>query len=322
MTEAAEEWVIDRLFGEESSGPQPQLLDSSSVADEGSSDEHAELDLPADDEPDAAGGEDADAGAKRTAVWLGVGVLAASILIVVGFTLGGNRSHPSAPRQPPVAVAVSAAPRTSAAPLTPDQAIPFTAAAPGCKGGSTPAQSLSDSTGDSPWVCVRGTPDEQADGQVIHIDFRCDAVRPASICSYLVTSVSVTPGCVAATPGGHDEWLTHRVVSKLQYNFYNGNELADILTQDTGNVHGPASAELRRPVLASRVVVIVLQTARPPASPLNGTTTTAAQPQSGPVDPAHDTTDAAVPAPASTVSDPVDAAFAVSAMQFFGHLPN
>lgn len=327
---ANDEWVIDRLFGEDQvpGAPQPQLLDTNSVDAEQLSPEPAGADRFADDDPDAAevnDDGDVNAGAKRTAVWLGAAVFAASVLIVGAFTLFSSTSHrvdqtAALPAWHPAAI--SAAPRTSLAPAPPDQAIPFTAAAPGCKSGSTSAQSLSASTGDLPWVCVRGTPDEQADGQVLRVDFRCDAARPASVCSYLVTSVSVTPGSVPATAGAHDGWLAHRVVSRLQYNFYNGNELADILTQDTGNVHGPATAGLRRPVLASRVVVIVLQTARPPASPLPGTNTAAGQPQPGLVDSGPDTSDTPVPALPSTVTDPVDAAFAVSGMQFFGHQPN
>jgi hypothetical protein len=330
QADAGDDWVIDRLFGEDRvpGAPQPQLLDSASVDAEQLSPEPAGADRSADDDPDTAEENDdgdVNTGAKRTAVWLGAAVFAASVLIVGAFTLSSRPSHRAAqtaalPAWHPAAV--SAAPRTSVAPAPPDQAIPFTAASPGCKSGSTSAQSLSASTGDSPWVCVRGTPDEQADGQVLHVDFRCDVVRPASVCSYLVTSVSVTPGSVPATAGAHDGWLAHRVVSRLQYNFYNGNELADILTQDTGNVHGPATAALRRPVLASRVVVIVLQTARPPMSPLPGPNTAAGQPQPGLIDPGPDTSDTPVPALPSTVSDPVDAAFAVSGMQFFGHSPN
>jgi hypothetical protein len=334
--EAAEDWAIDRLYREEPvpTSPPAHLLDDDAEGAGCPPDECAGVvDLAAAGDSDAAergSGEDAppadvDAGAKRTAAWLGVGVIAASAAIVGGFVVCSGGSHPppagmkASPRSP---AAVSAAPRTTAPITAPDQAIPFTAAAPGCKGGSTSAQSLSDTAGDSAWVCVRGTPDEQADGQVLHIDFSCDAARPASACSYLVNSVSVTPGSVAKTPAGHDDWLAHRVVSRLQYNFYNGDDLAEILTQDTGNVHGPAATELRHPVLASHVVVIILQTSRPPASPppSTGTTTDAdgAAPQPGVVDPGQPT----APPSASAVSDPVDATFAISAMQFFGHQPN
>jgi hypothetical protein len=324
------DWVIDRLYGEDPvpSAPQPQLLqddETNSAATLPLEPGDGDRPVGAAPEPPADGGDDAsedvNAGARRTAMWLGAAVLAASVLIVGAFTVSGtsSRSGPAAVRP---AVAVAAAPHTTTASAPLDQVIPFTAAAPGCKSGSTSAQSLSASTGDALWVCVRGTPGEQADGQVLHIDFGCGTNRPAAVCSYLVTSVSVTPGSVPATVGAHDDWLAHRVVSRLQYNFYNGNELAEILTQDTGNVHGPATAGLRRPVLASQVVVIVLQTARPPVSPLPGPNTAAGQPQPGLVVPGPEATDTSVPALPSTATDPVDAAFAVSGMQFFGHQPN
>lgn len=340
QVDAGEDWVIDRLFSEQPlpTSPPPHPLDSEGAdqpdrdADEAGS-PRGELagviDLPAggDSETADSGSEDGvpaadvNAGAKRSAAWLGAGVVAASATIVGGFVVCSGGSHPSPPgaaASPPPAAPVSAVPRTRAAAAAPDQAIPFTASAPGCKGGSTSAQSLSDTAGDSAWVCVRGTPDEQADGQVLHIDFTCDAARPASACSYMVNSVSVTPGSVAKTPGGPDNWLAHRVVSRLQYNFYNGDELAEILTQDTGNVHGPAATELRHPVLASHVVVIILQTCRPPVSPLPTTNPDGAAPHPGLVDPEQMT---APPSP-SAVSDPVDATFAVAAVQFFGHQPN
>jgi hypothetical protein len=114
------------------------------------------------------------------------------------------------------------------------------------------------------------------------------------------------------------------VVSRLQYNFYNGDELAEILTQDTGNVHGPAATELRHPVLASHVVVIILQTSRPPVSPLPTTNPNGVPPNPGLADPgpAPDTGQMTAPPSPSAISDPVDATFAVSAMQFFGHPPN
>ncbi|MBV8863308.1 MAG: hypothetical protein JO259_15835, partial [Mycobacterium sp.] len=345
---AAEDWVLDRLYRDEPlpRSPQPHLLDSdradkpadAAMAGPPPAEAGDVAGVPAgggsDDEEPAA---DVNAAAKRSAAWLGVGVAAAAGAIVGGFVMFSGQAHPSSPRpamSPTPAAAVSAAPRSTALTAVGDQAIPFTASAPGCKGGSTAARSLSDTAGDSAWVCVRGTPDEQADGQVLRIDFRCDAARPQSACSYLVNSVSVTPGWVAKTPGGTDDWLAHRVVSKLQYNFYNGNELAEILTQDTGNVHGPAGTALRHPVLASHVTVIILQTGRPPVSPSPAAGPTSSPgggaPEPGLVDPglgapwAPEVEQTIPPGSLSspTVSDPVDATFAISAMQFFGHQPN
>jgi len=346
MAEAVDDgdWVIDRLYEHEPLpiGSRPHLLDSDDAARAGVLDADGVDDVRAGAAREIVGDSelpdpDVNAPAKRAAVWLSVGVLAAAVAIAAGFVMfsgGPGRATLRAPT-PPGAAVVGAPPTPAAAPAS-DDAIPFTASAPGCKPGSTAAQSLSDTAGDSAWVCVRGTPDEQVDGQVLTVDFTCDAARPQSACSYLVNAVSATPGWVAKNPGDKDEWLQHRVVTRLQYNFYNGSELAEILTQDTGDVHGPASATLPRPVLASRVTVVVLQTSRAPVSPLpsNGpTTSVAAEPGSGLIDPGPgpggvapvpDVEESAAPHPLSPapVSDPADATFAVSAMQFFGHRPN
>jgi hypothetical protein len=169
-------------------------------------------------------------------------------------------------------------------------------------------------------VCVRGAPGGQVDGQVLHIDLGR---------SYLLTAVSVTPGWVAKTPGGKDEWLAHRVVTRLQYIFNDDDRT--ILTQDTGNAHGPVTTPLPHRVLASRVTVVVLQTSRPPASPPpNPAQAASAEPgfldsvlgaANGPAP--SDVTETSAPGdPAEQLTgDPVDFTFAVAAMKFFGHQP-
>src|SRR4029077_2861403 len=154
---------------------------------------------------------DANAGAKKAAVVLGAGLLVAVVASVVALTGFGHREEPAAadtapsvPERAPMTPTQSDAPPTDS-----DQSVPFTATA-NCPAGSTPAQALTDTAGDSAWVCVRGAPSGQVDGQVLHIDLGR---------SYLLTAVSVTPGWVAKTPGGKDEWLAHRVVTRLQYIF-------------------------------------------------------------------------------------------------------
>jgi hypothetical protein len=124
------------------------------------------------------------------------------------------------------------------------------------------------------------------------------------------------------------------VVTRLQFNFFNGNQLvADPFFVDTHSIHGPVPATLPEKILASRVDVIILHTERPPAAPLPTTTSpgrgpdvTGLAPPDGLVDsvlgPA--TAQPAPPAPAdpaATTSDPVDATFAMSQLQFFGHSP-
>jgi hypothetical protein len=266
---------------------------------------------------------DTNAGAKKTAMMLGAALVAA-VVVTVGVMVAFRRPDPAAPPNPlpqTLIARASATPMAAQPPTDADEAVPFTASA-NCPAGSTSAQALTDTASDSAWVCVRGAPGGQVDGQVLHVDLGR---------SYLLAAVSVTPGWVAKTPGGKDEWMAHRVVTRLQYVFNDDDRT--ILTQDTANTHGPVTTPLPHRVLASRVTVIVLQTSRPPASPLRGVDPTAAtQPgfidsvlgnANAPVGPDAGQTSEPAPDPTGQdSSDPVDATFAVAAMRFLGHRPN
>jgi hypothetical protein len=168
-------------------------------------------------------------------------------------------------------------------------------------------------------VCVRGSSDAFVDGQVLRIDFGR---------SQVISAVSVTPGWVAKTPGGKDEWLQHRVVTRLQYIFNDTDRT--VFTQETGSAHGPVTTPLPHKVLASRATVVILQTARPPASPIpSEEPAPGAAPGfgdsvlgAGGAPLPADATSSADPLPLTPGSDPVDATFAVSALKFLGHKPN
>ncbi|MBE1552264.1 hypothetical protein GGC64_006351 [Mycobacterium sp. OAS707] len=267
----------------------------------------------------AAAPVDADAGAKRVGLWLCAGVVVVAVVMIVAFAVFGGGPDPEpSPQHRGIAVppGFSADPTTSAqsAPLA-EAAVPFTAATAGCGPGSTSPQALTDTSTDSAWVCARGSQESFLDGQVLHVRFTCEQSRPESACSYMLTSISVTPGWVAKTVGGKDQWLAHRVVTRLQFNFFNGNQLAtDPFFVDTNSVHGPVTATLPTRVLASHVDVLVLHTGRPPAAPLPMATDGESATET-PV-----TTETSSDAAAFT--DPVDATFAMSQLQFLGHAPN
>lgn len=256
----------------------------------------------------AAEASDGDRGAKKAAIAFGAGATVAATGIVAALLRFGD-SAPSPPHRP-APVAASAAPVAQPVPADQDQAIAFSASA-NCPTGSTSAQALTDTGSDSAWVCVRGG----VDGQVLHLDLGK---------TYVLTAVSVTPGWVAKTPGGRDEWLQHRVVSRLQYVFNDGDR--SIVTQDTGNAHGPVTLPLNK-IVASRVTMIVLQTSPPPSTPQpsespqsGGFVDSVLGTAGGPLAP--DVTETADPAPAGEPgSDPVDATFAMSGLKLFGHLP-
>jgi hypothetical protein len=317
MGDAEENWAADLLYGSEPSAAPATVT---VVADEAEmrsvrDDEAVELDpggAPAAvDDP-----SDVNAGAKKTAIVLGGALLCAVAVIVAALVTFGDSAPPPTRPAPLIAVSAAQAPTPTALPADQDQAVPYTASA-NCPAGSTSAQALTDTSSDSAWVCVRGPEGTTVDGQVLHVDLRR---------SYVLAAVSVTPGWVAKTPGGKDEWLQHRVVTRVQYVFNDTDRT--IFTQDTGNTHGPVTTPLPHKVLASRVTVVILQTARPPASPLPSATEPAAPgfgdsvlgPDGAPLLP--DTTASADPDPLGESADPVDATFAMAALKFLGHEPN
>jgi hypothetical protein len=317
MGDTEESWAADRLYGSEpSAAPPTETL----VADEAEmrsvpDDEAVELDSAG---TPAAGDEppDVNAGAKKTAIVLGGALLCAVAAIVAALvTFSDAAPRPTRPA-PLIAVSAAPAPTPSALPADQDQAVPYTASA-NCPAGSTSAQALTDTSSDSAWVCVRGSAGATVDGQVLHLDLGR---------SYVLAAVTVTPGWVAKTPGGKDEWLQHRVVSRVQYVFNDTDRT--IFTQDTGNNHGPVTTALPHKVLASRVTVVILQTARPPASPLPSATEPAAPgfgdsvlgPDGAPL--LADATASADPDPLGQSADPVDATFAMAALTFLGHEPS
>jgi len=299
---------------------------------------------PDTDQPDDAPAPGKNAGAWRTAAWLGSGVILVAVAIVLVFSIFGGGPAPTTPTQHHSAitpVAISPAPSTANTPVPQhDVAIPFSAKTDSCpEQGSTSPQALTDVSSDSAWVCNRGPQESRLDGQILHVRFSCSTSRPESNCSYMLNSVSLSAGWLAKTTGGKEHWLEHRVVTNAQLNFFNGDQLAaDPVPVDTHSVHGLVTVTLPQKVLASRVDVIILHTAAPPATP----PAPAADPNSpagvnnDPMNPAGplvaagaapDPTTAGMADPAAGPdanpgSDPVDATFAMSQMQFFGHAPN
>ena len=318
-----EDWLADVFGPEPSAAPPVQPADAETPPREDVSEAADMVDL--DDSGDTSSrsrdesAPDANAGAKKTAIALGGGLVVAVTAIVAALVaFGDSPAAPPARSAPGAVPTASAAPVPAAAPTDVDQAVPFTASA-NCPAGSTSAQALTDTGSDSAWVCVRGGQGAAVDGQVLHVDLGR---------TFVLTAVSVTPGWVAKTTGGKEEWLQHRVVTRLQYIFNDTDRT--IVTQDTGNTHGPVVLPLKK-ILASRVTVIVLQTSRPPAGPIPSAGPTAA-PSGGFLDSVLGAGGAPLPPDATATtdppplgeqgSDPVDATFAVSALKFLGHQPN
>jgi hypothetical protein len=151
----------------------------------------------------------------------------------------------------------------------------------------------------------------------------------------VVTAISLTPGWVGADATGADQWLQHRVLTRVQWNLFNGNDTPTVVPQKTGNVRGEAPQPMPNGgVLASRITMIVQETSRAPAD----TAPTTAPPGEGgggllddvlgaplgpPPSPTDDSGSALLPGlpglPGAT--DPADNTFAVSSIKILGHPP-
>jgi len=288
---------------------------------------------------------DANSKARRVLWITGIGVVILAAAIVAALSMfGGGPPPPVTPVHHALQPITPVPPATSNLPVPQqDQAVPYTPWSTSCTptgGSGQPSTSrsplaLTDTASDSAWVCGRGPQESLTNGQILHVQFICNASQPQSACSYELNSLSVTPGWVAKTPGGKDEWLQHRVVRKMQVNFFNGSQPAgEPIPVDTQDAHGPVPVTLPAKVLASRADIIILYTERAPAgppvsadpnAPASGSqpapgalaTTILGQPDSGP---------AASDAPAETSGDAAitaaDATFAMSQLEFFGHSPN
>lgn len=258
-------------------------------------------------------------------VAVALGLSAAMVAMKPSHTVVSDQASVSAPQ---VAVVAAPAPSTPTAPNTGmDGPIPFQASAD-CPPGSTAAQAVAGTAPNRAWVCVR----DGADGQVLTLDLG----RPMKI-----TAISIVPGWVGTDNAGADQWLQHRVVSRVTWILVNGNQRTPV-PQNTGNVHGEAVQQMPsdgpdRGVLASQILMIVQQTSRAPADiPAPSSNPAAAAPGGGPLpdilgaplggsSSTPPSTDAptlgAGPSGDSSNGDPADNTFAVSSIKVIGHLP-
>lgn len=223
---------------------------------------------------------------------------------------GGSLGEPQA-----VAVA-KPAPTPAANPDSPgrDRSLPYTADANGsCAEGSTPAQTMSGTDPHNAFVCVRGG----GDGQTIDLNLGR---------TYMVTAISCTCGWVGEDASGVTQWSQHRVVRLVQYSFPENPSITPV-TQDTKDVHGEAIQPLK-PVLVSRIRMLIRWTERPPADPA-AAPTTAPRSGGGLASVFGESGSPGAPIPPPNVaplggqgndgSDPVDATFAISTLKILGH---
>jgi hypothetical protein len=277
--------------------------------------------------PDTGAGVDDDTAAaaprlhKTTAIGFAVATAVATLVVsgaLLAMRSGPHTADADQHAHPSTQVSVVAAPTTSqpAADST-DSTIPYTATAVGCLPGSTSGQSVAGSDPTQAWVCVHGG----TVGQYLLINLGRTMV---------ITAVSITPGWVGADASGADQWQQHRVVTRVQWSF--NDSPPTVVPQDTGSVHGEATKPMPgHGVLASRIIMLVQDTARAPADTAPTTSATPAPggllndvlgPPAAPTQPAPTTSEAPPgTSPDQTRTDPADNTFAVSSIKIFGHPP-
>jgi len=310
-----------------------------SGADEGRHDVHTDADPaapPAPDPPEVpqlASGELAltdtketdtkPAAAARYNKKIAAGFIAATALaaLVASGALMGMRTEPHVAETDHTGgsttqISVVAAPTTTAGAGDRDAAIPYTATSVGCLPGSTAAQAAASPDPTQAWVCVTGG----NAGQYVVLNLGR---------SMLINAVSLTPGWVGTDTSGADQWHQHRVATRVQWSF--NDSPPTVIAQETGSVHGEAAKALpERGVLASRVILLIQETARAPADA--APTTRPAPTSSGLVGDILGPPATEPPPPGSTGAmpgvtgdpartDPADNSFAISSIKIFGHPP-
>ena len=260
-----------------------------------------------------------------------IGFVAVVAVVTLGLAAAmvGMQSSPTA--APPEAGSATHAPVVPPPPPAPaapvadpaeDVPIPFQASSPCPQAGAGAAQNVASDDPARAWVCMR-----DSDGQILTLDMG----KPMK-----VTAISLTPGWVGTDASGADQWMRHRVVTRVQWILINGADRT-VVTQDTNNAHGPVVQPMPsngpdQGVLASKIQMIILQTSRPPAD-TPATPGPGADPSTG-----GGFLDSVLGAPLSGApaapasedpnfggtegnSDPVDNTVAISSIQVIGHPP-
>ena len=261
---------------------------------------------------------------------LAIGFVAFVVVTTIAVTsvLLGMKNGPEVQSEQSEAVTKITAPLQESPPSSPPGAttgpagLPFTASAPGCLPGSTAAQAVASGDPTQAWVCVRGG----VDGQVLTIELGRTMV---------VTAIRITPGWVGPDASGADQWLQHRVLTRVSWILTDHGNKPTVVPQHTGNVHGEAPQPMPgQGVLASTITMIVQETSRPPADAPPADQGPATAGSGGLLD---DVLGAPLGTPSQTSTapvprlpgmnggegqtDPVDNTFAVSSITVEGHQP-
>jgi hypothetical protein len=281
--------------------------------------------VPADsDGEQGAPPEPATQTSSRVRGWAAVliGLTAVCSVVTASIMVATSRDDPAPPKSAQVPVLAVGAPTVepTSPPEAGDDIIPYMATAEGCYEGSTSPGALQETDTESAWECVRGfgAAGGGTNGQLLKIKLGNEMTGPRW---FLVSKVEITPGWVAKVQGGRDEWSQHRVPTLVRFVFNDSTDPQRPPTHwdvDTRGARGPVPYSGAKPVLASEITMVILQTTRPPADD-PPTTDTATPTSSTPQYPGLTTSEEPTEDPQNPTA--VDATFAVSLLKIEGRTP-
>ncbi|WP_141717821.1 hypothetical protein [Nocardia altamirensis] len=137
-----------------------------------------------------------------------------------------------------------------------DHTIKPASVAARCPAGSTDPTLAFDTDPATAWMCVRVY---GIDGQVLTIKLD----HP-----YVITRMSIIPGWLRQNSDGSDEWIKHRVVTKLRYTFDDPAHTS--IEQPTQNTRDEVVTAITPPVLASTVQITIQSTTAPTGAEQQG----------------------------------------------------
>jgi hypothetical protein len=170
-----------------------------------------------------------------------------AVLAALLVTTGGDDSQDTAA---PSATATAPASAPAAPPAPPGAApagvpIQVKSATTHCPAGSTDGMDAFSSEEAKAWSCVRAF---NVDGQVMTIDLGKQ---------YEIDSIGIVPGFDYVAADGTDEWVEHRTVSRVSYEFDDANRTT--YTQDTMDQRTLVVTKIEPPIEASEIVLTVLK---------------------------------------------------------------
>ncbi|NKY59838.1 discoidin domain-containing protein [Nocardia flavorosea] len=184
---------------------------------------------------------------RKPKVALAVAAVVALLIVVLLVFTGGENNEQTRP------LAITPAPTSAASPPV-DAAetggtIEVQSAESKCPPGSTEGMAAFSGAPDKAWSCVRAY---KVDGQVLRIDLGKE---------YKVDSIGIVPGWDHVGSDGTDQWTKFRTVSRVSYEFDDGNEETDktTFTQETLDQRSLVVTKIDPPVTANEIVLTVLK---------------------------------------------------------------